>query len=660
MKYGEIATAGDFTEAAGAALVAAGFVDEGLEAYGEAYSIDYDHYAYVDFVRGYTFIRIYEWSDLPPFGPAEVAAEVTAFYKDYYGVDVAIDFEGFADDATWKTSDAYVESYGEYDVRITFDFSDPFDEEDLFIERLEEAGWETEYLGGFYDYTAEDPETGALLSMYAWNNYILIECTGEETGGQGGGQEEMTMDLAFDGALEYLAEYYGLEPELPVYVAADEDVAVDAYLTIDWSSFSIVYEIDIIGTTEDEKADYLAALKDAGWTLEESIRYPGDFYATFGNYGVVPYIYIEDYIASDDAVVMTFSATLAAIESFDLVIAGMEDYYASYGLSADIPTFDVADEDAYFEVVPEDFSDDGSLVAYVNYCTEEEVDAYVDKLFDAGWTIEEDHGTYIASYGTFGVVPYIIIDTSSLDNGYIAMECFPGYAYVNDPFYVAYYAMLFFYSEGFDVAVPNFDFTNPNSYFFVNNLYLSRGYVFADAHNVSAEDFANYIAALALAGWDVEVNEAGDEFVAYSNASNGPTAVVAGEFDAEEGVAELAFFTDYHLVDVNAKNVADMIGMMLGFDFSEDGNGGYFLSLQAPENAMPMSEVIDLCDEIGETFVPYGFAALDDWDVSTLSDGETPCAFIEYYDETSGTLISFLVWNQGGYNHFQISVSEIL
>ena len=657
LKQLEVVTEGDLSVQAYSALKDAGYTPEGETSQGEAYAIDEDHYLYVDVLRGYTFFRIYEWSPIPPFGPAEVAKEVKDFYADYYGLDVEISFEGFADDATFKTSDAYVSSYGEYDVRIYFEDSDPFDEEDLFVERLEEAGWEATYVGGFYDYTVTNPATGALLSMYAWNNYILIECTAEESG-QGGGEEEaLTIAAAFDSAEEYLAESYGFEVDFPAYPASDDDVEAEAGLAINWSSFTLYYEVTLYGTTNAEKEAFVAALVEAGWTVEESTVYPGDYYCTYGNYGVVPMMTIEVY---SSYVIFGFDAGLSAIDSFDLVAAGMEDYYAGYGLAADIPTFDVADEDAYFEVVTEDYTDDGSLIAYVNYVTEDEVEAYADKLAAAGWTVEEDHGVYYACRGSIGVVPYLVMNTAAIDNGYIQIECYPGYAVVEDADLVAFYATLFFYQEGLNVNVPAFEFSSSNQFIFVNDMYLDRGYLFADIRNANVGDAAAYAAALTAAGWTVAFDEADVSFVAFSNKDNGPTAVCEGAFDPESNVLELVYYTTYNIVDVTPETVAGKIGNMLGFNFTASDDGSYFLSLMAPAAALSMDEIKDMCVEIADDFAAYGFAPLaDDWASDTLSD-DTPCEFLQCYNADAGILIQFLVWVEGATNHFQITVSEVL
>ena len=253
----------------------------------------------------------------------------------------------------------------------------------------------------------------------------------------------------------------------------------------------------------------------------------------------------------------------------------------------------------------------------------------------------------------------MIIDTAALDgSGYVELDFFPGYAVITDPSTITYAAELLYSYDGIEVEVPEFQFSDPDGYFQVNDMYWDRGYMFVDLEGATDEDVVNYLYTLYGAGWVLEQTQSG--YAAYSSDS-GAVGAIEVMWDADYEVWELAFYTDYILKEITVETIVDMLSFYTGIDFEPDDEGGYGspFGYGWPANQASVEYVMNFMDQIASLLTSYGFVLDADWTQDQIYT--TPSIYgyyCTYYDVDSGVNVEFDVYSYSGYTLFEILVYE--
>ena len=164
-----------------------------------------------------------------------------------------------------------------------------------------------------------------------------------------------------------------------------EDVVIADYEGVDLNDLGETCEHFFYGSSLEEMASYVAAMKLAGWNLEADTY--GDYSGCFGD--TFAKVYIYDYYGYGIGVTFSIFEPLKVLPAAE-ISDFLADYYA-FGVV--VPELDLSETEAYFET--EEYQD--NYIVYATGVDAEDIDAYRALLEDAGWILtysDEEYGEY--------------------------------------------------------------------------------------------------------------------------------------------------------------------------------------------------------------------------------------------------------------------------
>ena len=227
-----------------------------------------------------------------------------------------------------------------------------------------------------------------------------------------------------------------------------------------------------------------------------------------------------------------------------------------------MPLLECEDEDAYFfanDLGAYSVSGGYQLEVQAYNVTEEDLDKFADALFEAGWSVEEDHGTYVCMYGDFGVVPLIAFTADTIASegyAYILATLGQPRVYSFDNIYLL--ANIMFQYNTLDITaplVPMYEAASEDVYYLVNTLNLNYNSLDAYVFNSNAQEAAAYAEALAQYGWSVTYDENNALYTA-SSAPSGKAAVVRIDVSDPEEI-EISYSLEYLIAELNPEEIAN-------------------------------------------------------------------------------------------------------
>ena len=564
-----------------------------------------------------------ETPELPSVTPAEAYEALNAFYTAQ-GVDVGeIPVYAAADpearfDISESTADAFIIDV--YGATIA--------ENDDYADALEAANWKVE--DGQYDGEYIAKKGDAVLYIY---DYTYLD---------GSIRLAFTVKLTAADVSEYVEEYfasYGIAASMPLYQAASNDVFYSVEEDFWYGDFYVYVE----GTTAAEMNSFVELLKNNDWKLIATAD--GAYQLAYGDFGIVPYVIVYDMLEDDGYVMLDFYLGYAKITDNTVLSKGIEGFFNGYGLACTVPVYDVADPASYSRADDYQYVDEYTCLVTIYKTNEDEMDAYADKLAAAGWDVEYDHGTYYASYGDFGVIPGLIFELT--DDSTVEIQCTLLFARMDSFDIIAFAMEYMFYANGFNVDVPLFESSNPNVYFYVNDLNYQYGVLDIYANNSGAADAAAYAEALTLAGWNVTLDDNTGVYTATS-ALEGPSAVI--RFTAEDDEVAISCSIEYLVVTPTPFDVLARVSYMTGGDETDvedlgDGwygvQGGYYASSVSLDTLKGWVE---------EDFVLGDFVLYSTW--TSVSYQGIPAQRAVFIDPNTDVVMVFYVFNDGPANYF--------
>ena len=362
----------------------------------------------------------------------------------------------------------------------------------------------------------------ALFGAYANDldgDYFLGEGYDEFDGFPDEIVEELYGDYAFDGANNDGAWYATVSSEYVSYYQQD-------------------YVNAVLATEGDFADELIANLEAAGFEEDE-----GYYALDYDHYVSVSYARgctILDCVAWVD------------VEYGAAEMAGdIEDFFYDYfDIDVTVPLFDAADPDAAYSTSDSYVDSYGVFIAYVDYATQDDLDAYFETAETAGWNIIEGlYGDDAIQFGEGDECATIEMWYTSSYGGYVTMYCYvmeagePAEAVTAAD---AAQAMLDYWEDEYDfdpdeIALPEYETVNGE--FTLSDQYVeSQGFYLVLVSNTTEDEMNNFIDALDDADWTLSPLSSVPGYAAvYGDSGICPAMEIQDELADYDSVAILVY-----------------------------------------------------------------------------------------------------------------------